>query len=72
MHSSQVPVELQSAPVEELMDYVVEHIVQWSEQQGWCAVRCRAPCRPSLPHTGPTMDYAPWGSFQEAKDPCCS
>ena len=37
MHSSQVPVELQSAPVEELMAYVVEHTVQWSQQQGWCA-----------------------------------
>ncbi len=38
MHSSQVPVELQSAPVEELMDYVVQHTIQWSEQQGWCAL----------------------------------
>lgn len=45
VHSSQVPAEMQSAPVEDLMDYVVEHTVQWSEQQGWCALCCRAPCR---------------------------
>ena len=35
VQSSQVPPELQSAPVEELMDYVVDHTVKWSEQQGW-------------------------------------
>jgi hypothetical protein len=35
IQSSQVPPELQSAPVEELMDYVVEHLLKWSEQQGW-------------------------------------
>lgn len=35
IQSSQVPPELQSAPVEELMDYVVDHTVKWSEQQGW-------------------------------------
>lgn len=35
IHSSQVPPELQSAPVEELMDYVVDHIVQWSQHAGW-------------------------------------
>ncbi|CAK0784341.1 hypothetical protein CVIRNUC_007545 [Coccomyxa viridis] len=34
IHSSQVPPELQSAPVEELMNYVVDHIVQWSQHAG--------------------------------------
>lgn len=46
IQSSQVPVELQSAPVEELMDYVVAHTVEWSEQHGWCAHCLRSPYRP--------------------------
>jgi len=46
IQSSQVPVELQSAPVEELMDYVVAHTVEWSEQHGWCAHCLGNPYRP--------------------------
>lgn len=41
VQSSQVPPELQSAPVEELMDYVVDHTVKWSEQQG-CSIAERS------------------------------
>ena len=45
IQSSVVPPEMQSCPVEELMDYVAGHLIDWSEAHQWCAA-----CSGGQPH----------------------
>lgn len=35
IESSPIPPETQSCPVEELMDYVAGHLIDWSESHHW-------------------------------------
>ncbi len=35
INSAPIPPEMQSCPVEELMDYVAGHLIDWSEQHHW-------------------------------------
>ncbi len=35
IESSPIPPEMQSCPVEELMDYVAGHLIDWSESHHW-------------------------------------
>ena len=33
---SRVPERLHKVPVEELFDYIAQHMITWSAAQGWC------------------------------------
>lgn len=35
IETSPIPPELMSSPVEDLMDYVASHLIDWTEQHKW-------------------------------------